>query len=58
MLLQGYTFTITMSLRSLRVKPSDRSELEITSVNNAYLERGDLNVSVMGRGVVWLAGHP
>ncbi|WP_277053988.1 glucose-1-phosphate thymidylyltransferase RfbA [Pseudoalteromonas marina] len=36
------------------IQPSSRGELEITDVNNVYLDRGDLNVNVLGRGFTWL----
>ncbi len=36
------------------VKPSERGEIEISDINQAYLDRGDLDVQVMGRGYAWL----
>lgn len=39
---------------ALALRPSSRGELEITDINRAYLERGQLEVVVMGRGMAWL----
>ena len=40
--------------RARRLRPSPRGELEITDLNRSYLESGELNVQVIGRGVAWL----
>ena len=49
-----YFFDNQASARAAELKPSARGELEITDLNRAYLEAGELSVEVLGRGTAWL----
>ena len=49
-----YFYDNSVVSRTKNIKPSSRGELEITSINQAYLEDGLLRVELMGRGMAWL----
>ena len=49
-----YFYPSGVSDLALQVKPSDRGELEITSLNDIYLQDGKLDVNLLGRGFAWL----
>jgi len=49
-----YFYPNSVCKRAKTIKPSERGELEITTVNQTYLEQGDLLVEFMGRGYAWL----
>ena len=49
-----YFYTNEVIQIAKHIKPSERGELEITSVNQAYLEKGKLKIELMGRGFAWL----
>lgn len=49
-----YVYNNEVASIACKLKPSARGELEITDLNRVYLERGDLDVQIMGRGMAWL----
>ena len=49
-----YFYDSTIVEKASRVKPSERGELEITAINQMYLEENNLKVEIMGRGMAWL----
>lgn len=54
-----YFYDATASTKAAKLLPSDRGELEITDLNNAYLREGNLKVEILGRGAAWLdTGNP
>jgi glucose-1-phosphate thymidylyltransferase len=54
-----YFYDTTVSIKAKSLKPSARGELEITALNNLYIQENDLNLELLGRGCAWLdTGNP